>query len=88
MESGEFNSIGYDKFMGGHFFNQLLAEIRKRRPKLQPEDFQEPCREEIACLFPGHEEYLPRTVNYFSEERDEFGKPLYQDTGTLPRWRP
>jgi hypothetical protein len=88
MESGEFNSIGYDKFMGGHFFDQLVAEIQKRHPKLQPEDFQEPCREEFGRLFPDHEEYLPRTVNYFSEERDEFGKPLYQDTGKLPRWRP
>jgi len=88
MESGEFNSITYDKFMGGHFFDLLVASLEQRYPEMGPEDFREPCREEFARLFPEHEKYLPRTVQYFSEERDRFGKPLYQDTGKAPDWRP
>jgi hypothetical protein len=88
MESGKFASIAFDKFMGGHFFDQLVAELRTRHPALKPEDFQEPCKEEFRRLFPHHERYLPRTVHYFSEERDEFGKPLYRDTGLSPSWRP
>jgi hypothetical protein len=88
MESGEFASIAYDKFMGGHFFDQLVAELRLKHPELAPEDFQEPCKEEFGRLFPDHEVYLPRTVHYFTEERDEFGKPLFQDTEAPPSWRP
>jgi hypothetical protein len=88
MESGEFGSIAFDKFMGGHFFDQLVAELRSRHPKLAPGDFHEPCKEEFGRLFPDHEVYLPRTVHYFTEERDEFGKPLFNDTGVSPSWRP
>ena len=88
MESGDFNSITYDKFMGGHFFDLLVAAIEERHPALGPEDFREPCRKEFARIFPEHERYLPRTVQYFSEVRDRFGKPLYQDTGKPPSWRP
>ena len=88
MESGGFNSITYDKFMGGHFFDLLVASLEERCPKIGPEDFREPCREEFARIFPEHEKYLPRTVQYFSEERDRFGKPLYRDTGEAPEWRP
>jgi hypothetical protein len=88
MESGEFNSIAYDKFMGGHFFDQILESLGLRYPGLDPETFRGPCREEFARLFPDHRDYLPRTVQYFSEERDQFGKPLFQDTGRAPVWRP
>jgi hypothetical protein len=88
MESGEFNSITYDKFMGGHFFDLLVAAIGERYPAFGPEDFRKPCRQEFTRIFPEHERYLPRTVQYFSEERDQFGKPLYQDTGKSPAWRP
>jgi hypothetical protein len=88
MDSGDFNSITYDKFMGGHFFDRLVAALVERVPGLKVEDFRGPCREEFARLFPEHRRYLPRTIQYFSEERDEFGKPLYQDTGQPPVWRP
>jgi len=88
MVSGEFNSITYDKFMGGHFFDRLVAALAERDPELNPEDFREPCRAEFARIFPEHRQYLPRTIQYFSEERDEFGKPLFQDTGQPPVWRP
>jgi hypothetical protein len=88
MEGSEFNSIAYDKFMGGHFFDHILQSLEVRYPDLDPETFRGPCREEFARLFPDHRDYLPRTVQYFSEERDEFGKPLFQDTGRAPSWRP
>ena len=88
MEDGTFASIAYDRMMGGHFFDHLLAPVLDAFPTLAPEDFRGPCREEFARLFPDHERYFPRTVHYFSEERDEFGKPLYQDTGGGPEWRP
>lgn len=88
MEGGDFNSITYDKFMGGHFFDRLVAALAERDPALEVEDFRGPCREEFARLFPEHRRYLPRTIQYFSEERDEFGKPLYLDTGQPPVWRP
>jgi hypothetical protein len=88
MEDGTFASIAYDRMMGGHFFDHLLAPVLATFPSLGPEDFRGPCREEFARLFPGHQRYLPRTVHYFSEERDSFGKPLYQDTRQPPEWRP
>jgi hypothetical protein len=88
MEDGTFASIAYDRMMGGHFFHHLLTPVLATFPTLGPEDFRGPCREEFARLFPNHQRYLPRTVHYFSEERDAFGKPLYQDTGRPPQWRP
>jgi len=88
MESGEFSSITYDRFMGGHFFDPLVATLRRGDPSLREADFRDPCTEEFARIFPEHQEYLPRTVHYFSEERDQFGKPLYRDTGETPSWRP
>ncbi len=88
MEGGEFGSITYDKFMGGHFFDRLVIAAIDRDSSLDPEDFRDPCRKEFARLFPEHQRYLPRTVQYFSEERDQFGKPLYKDTETSPSWRP
>jgi hypothetical protein len=88
MESGEFSSITYDKFMGGHFFDYLVSTLRKAYPSLKLEDFRAPCREEFQRVFPEHERYLPRTIQYFSEDRDRFGKPRFLDTGKPPEWRP
>ena len=90
METGEFLSIAYDKFMGGHFFDPLMAAASALDPQLTPEDFRGPCRDEFARTFPEPEaeRYFPGTVHYFTEERDRFGKPLYQDTGQPPNWRP
>jgi hypothetical protein len=88
MESGAFNSIAYDRFMGGHFFDSLLGPLLQRDPASSLEDFRHPVREEFDRIFPDHERYLPRTVHYFSEARDRFGKPMYQDTGLAPHWRP
>jgi hypothetical protein len=88
MESNEFHSITYDKFMGGHFFDRILASCQEKYPYLKKEDFRKPCRDEFARIFPNHATYLPKTIRYFSEERDQFGKPLYQNTGKAPDWRP
>jgi hypothetical protein len=88
MEGGEFSSITYDKFMGGHFFEPLVTCVRALDCSLTLADFQEPCKEEFRALFPDHVRYLPRTVHYFSETRDRFGKPLFLDTGIKPAWRP
>jgi hypothetical protein len=88
MEHSAFHSITYDRFMGGHFFDRLVAICCERNPNLTREDFCRPCREEFAKIFPEHSSYFPETVWYFSEERDRFNKPLYQDTGMAPEWRP
>lgn len=88
MESGDFNSIVYDKFMGGHFFDALVARMTEFFPDLRAADLSGPCRDEFARIFPEHEDYFPRTVRYFSEQRDHFGKPMFEDTGETPRWRP
>lgn len=88
MESNEFHSITYDKFMGGHFFDRILASCREKYKDLKEEDFCKPCRDEFARIFPDYAKYVPKTIQYFSEERDRFGKPFFQDTGTPPRWRP
>ena len=88
MESGQFLSIAYDKFMGGHFFDPLLATVMALDSRLTPEDVRAPCRAEFAGAFPEEELYLPRTVHYFTEKRDRFGKPLYEDTREAPTWRP
>lgn len=88
MEGNEFLSITYDKFMGGHFFDRIVAACQGRYPGLRREDFTKPCRDEFIRSFPDHPTYFPKTVHYFSEERDQFNKPLYQDTGKSPEWRP
>jgi hypothetical protein len=88
MKSNEFLSITYDKFMGGHFFDRIVSACQGRCPGLKKEDFTEPCQQEFAQIFPEHPTYFPKTVQYFSEERDQFNKPLYQDTGRVPEWRP
>ena len=88
MESGEFNSITYDMFMGSHFFDAVIACCLERYPELVPEAFRAPCRQLFTELFPDHKEFFPETVHYFSEKRDKFNKPLYKDTGKKPGWRP
>jgi hypothetical protein len=88
METGTFASIAYDRMMGGHFFQRLLDPVMGAHPEVREEDFREPCREEFGRLFPDHDGFLPRTIQYFSEERDAFGKPLFEDTGMAPSWRP
>jgi len=88
MEHDKFHSITYDSFMGGHFFDRLVQACLENYAGLCREDFTKPCREEFARALPEHDQYFPKTVWYFSEERDEFNKPLYQDTGAAPEWRP
>ncbi len=88
MEDGAFASIAFDRMMGGHFFDRLLEPVLAAFPAVRAEDFQQPCREEFARTFLDHGAYLPTTVHYFSENRDRFGKPHFQDTGSTPVWRP
>jgi hypothetical protein len=88
MENSAFHSITYDKFMGGHFFDRIVATCLEKHPSLSKEDFCRPCREEFARLLPQYATYFPSTVWYFSEVRDRYNKPLYQDTGISPEWRP
>ena len=88
MEHDAFHSITYDRFMGGHFFDRIVQACLDEYPGLGVEDFQAPCRETFARLLPEHRQYFPETVWYFSERRDRFNKPLYQDTGVAPKWRP
>jgi hypothetical protein len=88
MESNAFHSIVYDRFMGGHFFDRIVGACLEKYPNLSREDFTRPCREVFDQIFPEHPLYLPSSVWYFSEQRDQFNKPLYQDTGLTPVWRP
>jgi hypothetical protein len=88
MENNAFHSITYDKFMGGHFFDRIVATCREKFPDLKEENFRKPCRDEFARIFPDSARHFPKTVWYFSEKRDQFNKPLSQDTGKVPRWRP
>jgi hypothetical protein len=85
---GVFASIAFDRFMGTHFFEFLVRPLLERHPRLTMEDFRSACRSEFGRIFPDHERFLPRTVHYFSEERDPHGKPLCEDTGRAPTWRP
>ncbi len=87
MQDNAFHSIAYDKFMGGHFFDRIVASCREKYPDLKAEDFRRPCRDEFARIFPDSARYFPKTIWYFSEERDQFNKPLSQDTGNAPEWR-
>lgn len=87
-EEPAFHSITYDRFMGGHFFDRIVAACQKEFPHLRKEDFTEPCRAEFSRLLPQYADCFPETVWYFSEERDQFNKPFYKDTGAAPEWRP
>ncbi len=88
MEDGRFASITYDKFMGHHFFDQIIACLNTRFSGLKQDLFSGPCREEFQRLFADHARYLPEQVQYFSKTRDQFGKPFYEDTGQKPVYRP
>jgi hypothetical protein len=88
MDTGAFASITFDMFMGAHFFDHLLKVLMSHRPGLEMETFRGPAREYFAQLFPEHTAYLPRTIHYFTEGRDRYGKPGHQDTGRAPVWRP
>ncbi len=88
MENNEFHSITYDKFMGGHFFDRIVATCREKYPNLKAEDFRKPCRDEFARIIPDWARHFPKTVCYFSEKRDQFDKPLSHTTGNAPVWRP
>lgn len=88
MDYGEFCSITCDMFMGSHFFDRVVECCLERYDQLSAEDFREPCRNLFAELFPDHDRYIPRDIHYFSEMRDRFNKPLYQNTGRRPVWRP
>lgn len=88
MDGGIFASITYDMFMGSHFFERIIECCLQKYPHLNAEAFRAPCRETFAQLFPDHADYMPPSVHYFSEKRDKFNKPLYQDTGRQPLWRP
>lgn len=88
MESGIFGSIAYDKFMGHHFFDALVGCACKYYPALSLQDFTHPCKALFKEMFPEHNEFLPATQHYFTGKRDQFGKPMYEDLGTRPLWRP
>ena len=88
MERPEFHSITYDRFMGTHFFDRIVMACQEHYPNLKKEEFTEPCKREFERIFPDHQTYLPKHVWYFSEKRDQFNKPLYQNTGKKPEWRP
>ncbi len=88
MNSGEFASITYDMFMGNHFFDRLIACCLQRYAHLTASDFMEPCCHLFAKIFPEHADYIPRHVFYFSEKRDRYNKPLYEQTNKMPSWRP
>ncbi|WP_319523245.1 IucA/IucC family protein [uncultured Desulfosarcina sp.] len=88
MEHDKFHSIVYDRFMGSHFFDRLVDVCLDHYEGLCREDFTRPCKEAFASIFPEHRKYFPATVWYFSESRDRFNKPFYEDTGLAPDWRP
>nr|WP_320191391.1 IucA/IucC family protein [uncultured Desulfobacter sp.] len=88
MENFEFHSITYDRFMGGHFFDRIVLACQAHYPNLKKEAFTEPCKDEFVKIFPDYDKYMPDSVWYFSDERDEFNKPLYQNTKQKPEWRP
>lgn len=88
MENGEFISITYDMFMGNHFFNRIIQGCRDIFPTVEAEDFQKPCRDYFASIFPEYPKYIPETVYYFGEKRDRYGKPGHLNTGEKPLYRP
>lgn len=88
MEESAFHSIAYDRFMGNHFFNRLVECCIAGYPHLSKEDFTRPCQREFARRLPEYRDYFPENIWYFSEKRDRYNKPLYEDTGERPEWRP
>lgn len=88
FEDGVFASIAYDRFMGNHFFGPLLGHLLGADAEPELRRLRAHCADAFAQWFPDHRDWLPRTEHYFSEVRDAHGKPLYEDTGVAPRWRP
>ncbi len=88
MEESAFHSITYDRFMGNHFFSRLVEYCMANYPQLTKEDFTIPCQQEFARRLPEYSDYFPKNIWYFSEKRDKYNKPFYQDTGDAPEWRP
>jgi hypothetical protein len=88
MEQSAFQSITYDRFMGNHFFSRLVECCIAKYPQLTKQDFTLPCQQEFARRFPEYRDYFPKNIWYFSELRDQYNKPLYEDTGIAPEWRP
>ncbi|TCS38849.1 IucA/IucC family protein [Reinekea marinisedimentorum] len=88
MEDSAFQSITFDKFIGGHFFDRLVQCCLENYNGITESDFTEPCRAEFAKVFPEYRSYFPETVWYYSEQRDQYNKPLNEDTGETPKWRP
>lgn len=88
MEDSAFHSIAYDRFMGNHFFTRLVECCLEKYPNLTKEDFTKPCQEEFAKRLPEYRDYFPKNIWYFSEKRDQYNKPLHEDTGITPEWRP
>ena len=88
MEEGAFHSIAYDRFMGNHFFSRLVDCCIAKYPQLEKSDFTQACQRLFTDKFPEYRAYFPKNVWYFSEKRDQFNKPFYEDTGIAPEWRP
>ena len=88
MEDAKFGSIAYDKFIGHHFFDFLAECVCRHFPNVRMADFTGPCKNEFKQIFPDHKNFLPPTEHYFTRRRDNFGKPMYKNLGTAPKWRP
>jgi siderophore synthetase component len=88
MEESAFHSVVYDRFMGNHFFTRLVECCLAKYPWLKKEDFTQPCQQEFARRLPEYRNYFPKNIWYFSEQRDKYNKPFYEDTGMIPEWRP
>lgn len=88
MDDANFGSIAYDKFMGHHFFDFLAECVCRHFTNVRMADFTGPCKNEFKQIFPDHKDFLPATEHYFTRRRDHFGKPMYKNLGTAPKWRP
>lgn len=88
MEQSAFHSICFDRFMGSHFFDRIIQTCLEHYPGVCESDFTQPCQALVAQYFPEYQAHFPNTVWYFSEARDQYNKPLYQNTGQAPKWRP
>jgi hypothetical protein len=88
MTDSAFQSITFDKFIGSHFFDRIVQCCLENFQGITEEDFTMPCREEFQRLFPEYKNYFPDTVWYYSEKHDQYNKPLNEDTGIKPKWRP
>jgi len=86
-EESVYLSITFDKFVGNHHFENL-AKLLQTEFGIDPQELRDACKEEFARHLPNHEKYLPRTIHYFSDERDEANHPIVIDTKEAPLWRP